>query len=258
MAQNVQQRQARSTPFDIWETGGVTEHMGGIYATQRLIQMLGVMPGQIVLDIGCGTGHTACYLAKRSAVRVVALDINPRCVLEARRRVMRENLEDTVTVLRADAHNLPLPANVVDVVIAESVLVFCDHERVMSEIRRILKPGGAIGDNELTFLKPAPEELRALLVDRLGIHTHQETEWQLLLETAGFVDVVSVVRRISLWEQIASHLRVDGLRGYLSAMVKGFANRKISKVFNNRAMLKAARRFLPYVGYGLYVGRKLK
>jgi hypothetical protein len=32
----------------------------------------------------------------------------------------------------------------------------------------------------------------------------------------------------------------------------------MSKVFINRAMLKAARQFLPYVGYGLYVGRKPK
>ncbi len=72
------------------------------------------------------------------------------------------------------------------------------------------------------------------------------------------MEIVSTVRRFSLREQLASHIRVDGVRGYLSAMVKGLANVKISRIFINRNMLGAARQFLPFVGYGLYTGKKAR
>ena len=51
-------------PFDIWQSGGMTEHLGGVAATRRLLELCSPLPGQRVLDIGCGTGYTACLLAK--------------------------------------------------------------------------------------------------------------------------------------------------------------------------------------------------
>lgn len=145
-----------------------------------------------------------------------------------------------------------------DTVIVESVLVFCDAARVSLEMHRVLRGGGVLGVNELTLLKPPSEELLTLLMGTLGIQSFQEGEWQCILKRAGFVEVVSAVRRFSLREQLASHIRVDGVRGYLSAMVKGLANVKISRIFINRNMLRAARQFLPFVGYGLYTGKKAR
>lgn len=243
---------AKNIPFDIWETSGTTEHVGGIYATQRLLESCRVAPGHVVLDIGCGTGYTASYLAQKYQARVVAIDISPRSVEEARKRGLQ------VTVLQADAHHLPFPANAFDAVIVESVLVFCDAARVSLEMHRVLRGGGVLGVSELTLLEPPPEELTTLLVGTLGTRSFQEGEWQSIFKRAGFVEIVSTVRRFSLREQLASHIRVDGVRGYLSAMVKGLANVKISRIFINRNMLRAARQFLPFVGYGLYTGKKAR
>jgi len=210
------------------------------------------------LDIGCGTGYTASYLAQKYQARVVAIDISPRSVEEAQERAVKEGISLQVTVLQADAHRLPFPADAFDAVIVESVLVFCDAARVSLEMHRVLREGGVLGVNELTLLKPPPEELTTLLVGTLGTRSFQEGEWQSIFRRAGFVEVVSTVRRFSLWEQLASHIRVDGVRGYLSAMVKGLANVEISRIFINRNMLRAARQFLPFVGYGLYTGKKAK
>jgi len=63
------------TPFDIWEKGGLTEHLGGVYATRRLLNRCYLATGQQILDIGCGTVFTACYLARNHQVQVSALDI---------------------------------------------------------------------------------------------------------------------------------------------------------------------------------------
>ncbi|WP_332699803.1 SAM-dependent methyltransferase, partial [Halalkalibacter lacteus] len=67
---------ATFTPYRVWETAGITEHMGGIGATERLLERCRVAHGQRVLDLGCGIGHTAVLLARRYQARVTALDIN--------------------------------------------------------------------------------------------------------------------------------------------------------------------------------------
>jgi hypothetical protein len=136
------------------------------------------------------------------------------------------------------------------------VLVFCDVMKVTAEVARTLRSGGAFGANELTLLQTPPEELVHLLRDTLGIRSAQETEWRQILEQAGFVQVSSQVQGFRWREQMAGHLAADGLRGYLSGMVRGLANLKVSRVFLNRRMLRAARLFAPMVGYGLYTGQK--
>lgn len=95
----------RNEPWRCKAQSGTTEHVGGIYATQRLLESCRVAPGHVVLDIGCGTGYTASYLAQEYQARVVAIDISPRSVEEARKRGLQ------VTVLQADAHHLPFPAD---------------------------------------------------------------------------------------------------------------------------------------------------
>jgi ubiquinone/menaquinone biosynthesis C-methylase UbiE len=209
-----------------------------------------------VLDTGCGTGYTASYLAQKYGARVVAIDVSARSVEEARKRASKEGLDLQVNLLQADAHHLPFSAGAFDTVIAESVLVFCDAAQVSCEMHRVLRAGGVLGANELTLLKPPPDELTHLLVGTLGIQSFAEREWQSIFKGAGAVEVGSTVRGFNLWEQLASHIRVDGVAGYLSAMVKGLANVRISRTFINRNMLRAARQFLPFVGYGLYTGKK--
>ena len=57
-------------------------------------------------------------------------------------------------------------------------------------------------------------------------------------------------------DQLIGHLVVDGLPTYLAAMVRGVADPAIRRVFCTRAILRAVRQFLPYVGYGIYVAAK--
>ena len=245
-----------SIPSSIWKQGGLTEHLGGVSATRRLLARFNLAPGQRILDLGCGTGWTACYLAQRHGAQVSALDLSPRSVAEARKRVSREGAEGQVGVVLADAHHLPFEADSFDAVIVESVLVFCDAIVAAQEAHRVLKPGGVLGANEFTFLKPPPAELTALLTGSLGIRAFQQEEWAAILTRAGFAQVASSVHRINMWEQMKSHMEADGVRRYLSGMRAGIRGASVRAAFFNRRMLAAARQFLPYVGYGLYTAMK--
>jgi ubiquinone/menaquinone biosynthesis C-methylase UbiE len=243
-------------PSEIWSSSGTTEHLGGVAATQRLLEACGVESGQVVLDLGCGTGYTACILAGKHGAQVVAVDIRFPGLQEAEQRVASRELAPRVVLVQADAHHLPFRAGAFDAAVAESVLVFCSAAQVAAEIARTLRAGGAFGANELTLLQTPQVELVHLLQETLGIRAVQEAEWRNLLEEAGFRQISSQVQNFRWREQMAGHLAADGVRGYISAMVRGLANVKASRVFLNRRMLRTARLFAPIVGYGLYTGRK--
>jgi len=247
------------TVFDIWEKLGVTEHLGGIKATRSLVDLCGIVPGRFVLDIGCGTGYTACLLAKEYGANVMAADISPKVLEWARKRVAKEGVGAKVKTTEANAEDLSFLDDSFDCVIVESVLIHCDPKKALPEIHRTLRPRGTFGANETTFLKPPPPELVQLLRgSSLGgkIGAFQEHEWLEALKEAGFKDVSSEISRLDLRGQFMDHLRVDGVGRYVSALVRGLLDPSVSGPFLNRRMIGAWREYRSYVGYGLYVGRK--
>ena len=252
--------QKRFTLYDVWEKFGLTKHYGGVYATRRLIKLCNITSGQCILDVGCGTGYTACLLAKNYQADVVAADVNSRVLEEAKKRIIKENVDNKVTTIKADAHKLPFASNTFDTVIAESVLVFCDQTKVSSEVHRVLKPGGAFGDNEGTYLKPPPAQLSPFLSKSYGIDAKllREDEWRAVYREAGFEVISSTVYPFNYIEQFLGELRVDGVRRRLSAWLKAFSDPAMRRTFfeMDRDTRQALRQFLSYVSYGLYVARK--
>ena len=248
------------TVFDIWEKLGVTEHLGGIKATRRLVDLCGIVPGQFVLDIGCGTGYTACLLAREYGANVVAADISPKVLEWAKKRIAKERVGAAVKTTEANAEDLSFLDNSFDCVIAESVLIHCDSKKAMPELYRVLMPGGSFGANETTFLKPPPAALVELLSgSTLGgrIGALQEHEWLEVLKGAGFENVSSTVSKLDLTGQFSDHLKVDGVRRYVSAVARGLLDPAMRGPFLNRRMIGAWREYPAYVGYGLYVGKKV-
>jgi len=252
--------QKKFTIYDVWERFGLTKHYGGVYATRRLIKLCNITPDQYILDIGCGTGYTACLLAKNYQVDVVAADINSKVLEEAKKRITKENVGNKVTTIKVDTHKLPFPSNTFDAVIAESVLAFCDKMKVVSEVYRVLKPGGVFGDNEGTYLKPPPAQLPSFLLKSYGLDVKllQEDEWRAVYREAGFEVISSTVYPFNYIEQFLGELRVDGVRRRLSAWLKAFFDPTMRRTFfkMDRDTRRAIRQFLSYVSYGLYVARK--
>jgi cyclopropane fatty-acyl-phospholipid synthase-like methyltransferase len=86
-------------PFDIWQTGDMTEHLGGVSATCRLLEFCRPLPGQRVLDIGCATGYTACTLARTYGAWVVALDGLAANLARTRRRTLKAGVTRELGIL---------------------------------------------------------------------------------------------------------------------------------------------------------------
>ena len=96
--------------------------------------------GKVVLDIASGEGYGSNLLAQ-TAAKVYGVDIAADAVANARRKYARANLE----FLQGDAAAIPLPDASVDVVVSfETIEHVPDHDRMLAEIRRVLRPDGSL------------------------------------------------------------------------------------------------------------------
>jgi ubiquinone/menaquinone biosynthesis C-methylase UbiE len=160
--------------------------------------------GLLVLDLGCGPGVSAIELALlRPDARFVGLDIAPRMLNEARRRLQATALpRGQIHLVLGDAAQLPFPSDSVDAITGHSFLYLVpDRAATLAEGRRVLHTGG-----QLIFMEPNERPARLLRVLRLSrdprylisvalwrpfsrIHGRfTAVALQATLEAAGFVD----------------------------------------------------------------------
>ncbi|MBC8445829.1 MAG: class I SAM-dependent methyltransferase [Chloroflexi bacterium] len=251
--------------FDFAAEVGLTKHLGGVGATEELIELCHIGEGKYVLDVGCGAGVTPCFIAKRYGCSVVGVDISEGMIERSRERAKREGLADRVEFRIADAQDLPFEDDLFDAVITESVTAFPeDKQRAVNEYVRVTKPGGYVGLNESTWLKvPPPPELVAWASQDLGASVKPLTsgDWVGLLEGAGLREIVVTTYEINTQNEARGILRRYGCRGMLRVLCRTLS--LYAKSPDYRRFVKEVREggITPenldeYFGYGIYVGRK--
>ena len=110
----------------------------------RLMGLLQPVPGERVLDIGCGGGAFCRHIAPLIAPggSVVGIDNAPAAVDVAMRLSTPED-RSLLSFIQADGHGLPFTDASFDAAVCVSVLGFCHcPEQVLAEARRVLRPGG--------------------------------------------------------------------------------------------------------------------
>lgn len=95
--------------------------------------------GSAVLELGCGTGYFTKEIIKTGA-KVTAIDISPDLLAVARKEVGAPN----VVFMEENAYRMTFPDNHFDYIIGSSVLHHLDIPKALSEMFRVLKPGGRI------------------------------------------------------------------------------------------------------------------
>ncbi|WP_338472373.1 class I SAM-dependent methyltransferase [Niallia sp. XMNu-256] len=160
-------------------------HPGGIELTLEIFKSEKVTPTTRILDVGCGTGQTAAYLAAQYGAIVTGIDINPVMVEKARKRMARYQLP--VEIIQGSIDNCPLKDDTFDMIISESVLSFVNKPRSLTEIYRLLKYGGRFIANELTINQRVHPSNEKEITQFYGIDSLLlESDWITLLQQTGF------------------------------------------------------------------------
>lgn len=110
---------------------------------KKVVALLASKKPQAILDIATGTGDLAIALAQTGAARIVGLDISPGMLEVGKEKVAAKQLDQTIEMVLGDSENLQFPENTFDAVtVGFGVRNFENLEKGLSEIRRVLKPGG--------------------------------------------------------------------------------------------------------------------
>jgi SAM-dependent methyltransferase len=112
-------------------------------AYAKAVHDAGVRPGDLALDVGCGTGRALPALAAAAGPtgRVLGFDLTPEMLAAAR----REGRDRFAALAVADARRLPLPDARADVVFAAGLVQHLpDPARGLAELARVARPGGRL------------------------------------------------------------------------------------------------------------------
>ncbi|HEX6194318.1 MAG TPA: methyltransferase domain-containing protein [Jiangellaceae bacterium] len=109
------------------------------------VRQAGLEPGQTVLDVGSGGGIDTILAARRVGPtgRVIGLDMLPEMCARAGANAREAGVGDWVEFRQTEMESMPLEDATVDVVISNGVINLSPRKsRVLSEIYRVLRPGG--------------------------------------------------------------------------------------------------------------------
>jgi ubiquinone/menaquinone biosynthesis C-methylase UbiE len=110
-----------------------------------MVLRLDPQPTDHILDIGCGIGGPARWIAYKLGCRVTGIDLTPEFRVAARQLNDITGMSDPVTILEGSALPLPLPDTTFDRAYSQNVLMsIADKAGVYREAFRVLKPGSIL------------------------------------------------------------------------------------------------------------------
>ncbi len=173
----------------------------------QLLREIAVSHESFIVDLGCGSGGVALWLARESGARVVGIDRKREAVAIAQARIRDWDVHGRVQFQCADSANTGMATNSVDAIV--SVDAFPpgpEIDAILEECRRILRPGG-----RLVFTARQPP----MKTERWG---HLGPEWGTILERTGLellkctyrAGVSALWRRVyAEWEAHEEELRAE-------------------------------------------------
>ena len=250
-------------------------NFGGFSSIDRLVELCHITEHTRILEVGCGTGANACYLAKRYGCSVVGIDIAEHMVRYALKRAADLGLTDRVSFMVGDAYSLKFPDDSFDAVLTVFVSQFLDPIRAFPEFFRVIKDGGYLGVNEMYKADNIPpealdrvnygEKVFRELTD-LPFTLRSPASWESAFEAVRFSDVLleeysnasqqpyamSMVDEFGGWRKLIGTLWIM----LVLALRSGKIRDRFVKIDKGKRVLLRDKLASKYMGYILGVGGK--
>lgn len=177
-------------------------------------QFAQIKKGDVVIDLGSGAGNDAFIARKETGEtgKVIGIDFTPAMIALARQNAEKLNYHN-VEFRQGDIENMPVSANVADVIVSNCVLnLVPNKDAVLKDIFRVLKPGAHFSISDIVLegsLPPAIQQAAEMYAGCVS-GAIQKQEYLQLIEKNGFSNITVQKEKI---------IRIpdDILANYLSA-----------------------------------------
>jgi ubiquinone/menaquinone biosynthesis C-methylase UbiE len=227
-------------------------HPGGTGITRELVDLCTIKAGSYVLDVACGTGESACYLAEQFRARLVGVDASAYMIARAQEKANKKGLH--IEFKEADALHLPFDDDRFDAVLSECTVCLLDKERAIREMIRVAKPGGYVGFHDICWQNNPPDHVKNRLAEIEGEQPETLEGWKILCEQAGLVDIQAMDRSslIPPWmKESMSRLSPATVLRIVWKIIGKWGFRGLLDAWESERIFESK-----YTGYGLLIGRK--
>jgi SAM-dependent methyltransferase len=114
---------------------------------RNVLDSVEIRPGEVVLEVGGGSGVVVREIARRTAGAnpIIDVDISPYLLREAEALAKQAGLADRISFQEGRGEAIPLADGSVDIALSFTVMEEGDADRMLSELVRVTRPGGRIG-----------------------------------------------------------------------------------------------------------------
>ena len=167
-------------------------HYLGLRANDEVISILGLKPGMCILDVGCGIGGPARYIAWKSGCSITGVDIQSALTEGGSKVTAMVGLTDKVTLVTGDVLSDELFApNSFDAFVSLLVILhIADRNQLFRSLFRSVKEGGAFLIDDMVALGEFDADQNRIAKEVIGSpYLPTIDEYRTHLIEAGFVDV---------------------------------------------------------------------
>ena len=110
---------------------------------KKVVQLVSKNNPKQILDIATGTGDLAIMMSQLNPDKIIGLDISSGMLDVGKRKIANVNLSDKIDMVVGDSENMPFDDNTFDAItVSFGVRNFANLDKGLTEIKRVLKPGG--------------------------------------------------------------------------------------------------------------------
>jgi len=185
-------------------------------------QFAKIKKGDVIIDLGSGAGND-CFIARSETGetgKVIGIDFTPAMIAKARANAEKLGFNN-VEFRQGDIENMPVTANMADVVVSNCVLNLVPNKfAVLQEVFRVLKPGGHFSISDIVLEGELPAALKEAAEMYAGCVSGavQKKVYLELIEATGF-------KKITIQKEKIITVPDDILSNYISqAAIETFRN----------------------------------
>jgi len=174
---------------------------GGVTFTSAYLTTIAIRGGDTVLEIGCGVGERAVWIARSRGARVIAVDHDARYLARARRLAGEAGSRGFIKPICASHKDLPFPDEAFKVVLAETAALALGLKQALTLWRRVVAKDGHLAVAYPGVINPnAPDEVRGPLERYTAEPLATLEEYHATARASGFEIIHQVPLHPDLWE----------------------------------------------------------